>query len=209
MRKSKRGPCRFFLQGGSCRKGDMCEYEHVRGGGGHSGSDWPHSRGSQGSYSRGSHGSHFPRRLNPPRPFDSTRSKEEHKYCVGFQRGECTNLQHTNHVLPSGLERKTILEMDHGQGAEIRETIGVFTVNTNQFGVCTDMGTLNIWNDSFVAVDKRSLGIPCSAVACFNNSSKMLLIFGSYFQTAPAPNQYGICVTDGTNGFTFPVLTHT
>jgi hypothetical protein len=99
--------------------------------------------------------------------------------------------------------------MDHGQGAEPRETIGVFTVSTNQFGACSDLGTINIWSNSFVAVDKRSMGIPTNAVCCFNTSTLMLLIFGSYFQTATAPNQYGICVTDGTNGFTFPVLKQT
>eukprot|EP00826_Nyctotherus_ovalis_P065500 TRINITY_DN9630_c0_g5_i1.p1 TRINITY_DN9630_c0_g5~~TRINITY_DN9630_c0_g5_i1.p1 ORF type:complete len:216 (+),score=30.76 TRINITY_DN9630_c0_g5_i1:156-803(+) len=211
MRKDNRKVCRFFSQPGGCRKGDMCEFEHVGGGGGFGGGNT--SKPTRPRFEDSRHAapySHRPRHPYEPRhgrgpPF---RPHEEQKYCRAFQRGDCTNLQHTNHVLPSGIERKTVLELDHGQGAEHREVIGMFVVNASQFGACTDFGTLNIWNNSFAAVDKRSLGIPCTAVAYFSTSSGMFLVFGSQFQAGQTPSQYGICATDGTTGVTFPVVFH-
>jgi hypothetical protein len=125
---------------------------------------------------------------------------------LGFQRGECTNLQHTNHTLPPGIERKTILELDQGQTADRCPLISLFNVDTSQFGACTEGGILNIWNDNFIAGTKLALGVPCSAAACFSTPEGEFLVFGTFFQEAPAPNQYGICATDGNKGVTFPVI---
>lgn len=227
MEKKKKGICRFFAQNGNCIKGNKCEFEHVKGGGGYQSGNWSNSGNEQASYSGGSsqmpYYSHTSGSSYKSREGGHHRgrggyggnkggyggnNKEGPKYCRGFQRGECTNLQHTNHILPQGIERKTILELDQGQVTEHRETIGIFNVNVSQFGACTDNGILSIWDNSFNVVSKLNLGIPCTAVACFSTPSATLLVFGSFFQTAPPPNQYGICVTDGNNGMNFPVTRH-
>lgn len=205
-----RGICKFFAQSGSCKKGDKCEFQHVRDGGGFPSSGWNNPSGDTRSHPRypprGRGNSNFP---NPSyRPGGPRGSFEDHKaapYCRGFHRGDCTNLQHTNHTLPPGIERKTFLDIDQGQGAEQREVIGLFKIGDTQFGACTDVATYNIWDNSFMPIDKKSFGIPCSAVSCFTASNCTLLVFGTYIQTAPAPNQYGIYVTDGTNTLPFPV----
>lgn len=222
MERKERGVCKFFAKSGFCKKGPKCEFQHVGGGGGSDSGNWRGPKTGSDSYPKNpSHDNYS----HSSSPFDHGRGgfrggrggrggrgdrggyggHDQPRYCREYHRGNCMDLRHgDSHNFPPGIDRKSILTAN--QGDQAGEIVGFFNFSETEYCACTNKGIISVWNMSFSLVNGLSLNIPCSTATCFTTPSGPFLVFGTYFQSNPKSNQYGIYATNGTNSVSFPVF---
>ena len=114
------------------------------------------------------------------------------------------------HELPPGIELTKVLKLN--QGTKESDLIAPFKVNSNTFGVCTEQGTVNIWNNTFLPTTTMDLNIPCYVVAFYSVQSEAgpisYLVVSTEFPPDPAKpgiRIFGLYFTNGTDTPRLPV----